>query len=139
MVALPPGEQVQIDFLNEVRENLDGVAVAGYVIPDAYWGDGIWGNDIWGNTWIGPDLGSIRQRQIPWTKPLVFKQGTVNIRGLASASMVLGNLYLRYQVQGYLLEVQQFPLPLGSNDGFLLANDGITILRNNTLVNLSPS
>jgi hypothetical protein len=137
MVALPPGEQVQIDFLNEVGQNLDGVAVAGYVIPQAYWGDGTWGNDIWGGTWLGPDQGTIRQRQIPWTTPLVFKQGTVNIRGLSSSGIVLGNLYLRYQVQGYLLEVQQFPVALGGG-AFLLANDGITILRNNTAVNLRP-
>jgi len=131
MVALPPGEQVQINFLTETRDVPDGVAVAGLVVPVA-----IWGQAIWGVTWTGPDSGVIRQRQIPWTVPLVFKQGRVNMRGLSSAGLAIGNLYLRFQVQGNMQEVPQIP-PDPMAD-FLLANDGVTILRDNRIVNLTP-
>jgi len=133
MVALQPLEQTQIDFLDEIRGPLDGVTLRGLDVPEA-----LWGRAIFGVTLTGPDPGTIRQRQIPWTLPLVFKQGRVNIRGLSSATVTLGNFYMRYQVLGYLLQVPQIPVAPADGDFFLLANDGVTILRSNGNVNMRP-
>jgi hypothetical protein len=98
-IALPPSESVQVDFLNEVRQNLDGVTLAGWNVPQALWGTGIWGYTV-----VGPASGAYMQRQLPWSQPLVFKQGIFNIRGNSSASMVIGNLYFRYQILGYMMQ-----------------------------------
>jgi len=133
MVALQPDELTQIDFLDEIRGPLDGVTLRGLDVPEA-----LWGTAIFGVTLTGPDPGTIRQRQIPWTLPLVFKQGRVNIRGLSSATVTLGNFYMRYQVLGYLLQVPQIPVAPSDEEFFLLANDGVTILRSNGNVNLRP-
>ena len=133
MVALQPDELTQIDFLDEIRGPLDGVTLRGLDVPEA-----LWGTAIFGVTLTGPDPGTIRQRQIPWTLPLVFKQGRVNIRGLSSATVTLGNFYMRYQVLGYLLQVPQIPVAPSDEEFFLLANDGVTILSSNGNVNLRP-
>lgn len=132
MVALPPGQQVQVNFLNETRVNLDGVAIAGLQIEASL--SSPWGGPIY----TGPDTGVIRQRQVPWTVPLIFKQGSVNVRGNSDPGIVVGNFYMRYQILGYLLEVPQIPAATPTDLSFLLANDGVTILRNNGPVNLRP-
>ena len=133
MVALQPDEQTQIDFLDEIRGPLDGVTLRGLNVPPA-----LWGTSYFGITLTGPDPGTIRQRQIPWNMPLVFKQGRVNIRGLSSGTVILGNFYMRYQVLGYLLQVPQVEAFRPTGDFFLLTNDGVTILRSNGNVNLRP-
>jgi len=133
MVALQPDEQAQIDFLDEIRGPLDGVTLRGLNVPEA-----LWGTAYFGITLTGPDPGTIRQRQIPWNIPLVFKQGRVNIRGLASKTVILGNFYMRYQVLGYLLQVPQVEAFRPAGDFFLLSNDGVTILRSDGNVNLRP-
>jgi hypothetical protein len=133
MVALQPDELVQIDFLEEIRGLLDGVTLRGLNVPPA-----LWGTSLWGVALTGPDPGTIRQRQIPWNIPLVFKQGRVNIGGFSSKTIALGNFYMRYQVLGYLLQVPQIPAAPPEEGFWLLANDGVTILRSNGGVNLTP-
>jgi hypothetical protein len=134
MVAIQPDEQTQINFLDEIRGPLNGVTLRGLDIPEA-----LWGAAIFGVTLTGPDPGTIRQRQIPWSIPLVFKQGRVNIRGLSSSTITLGNFYMLYQkTQGYPVQVPQIPVAPADEDFFLLANDGVTILRSNGNVNLRP-
>ena len=132
MVALPPGQQMQINFLNETRGILNGVAIAGFDIPPA-----LYGQAIFGQTFLGPDSGVIRQRRVPWTAPIIFKQGSVNIRGVSDPGIIVGNFYMRYQILGYMLEEIYIP-PAGEN--LLLANDGFTVLTINgpSLTSLSP-
>ncbi len=131
MVALMPEENIQVDFLDEVRANLDGVRIDGLVIPPSYFGEA-----QWGVSFISPDSGTIRQRQLPWTTPITFKQGTVNIRGNSSPSIVIGNLYLRYEILGYMLEIPQIPAAPFGGVPFLLSNDGMTVLQSNNLTRL---
>lgn len=134
MVALQPTELIRVMFLNEVGAPLDGVTVNGYVIPTVNWGSG-----YFDQTLVGPDNGAIRQRLLPWSKPLVFKQGTVNLRGLSSSTIIIGNLYLRYQITGYVLEVLQVPPEPTDDEIFFVANDGVTIIRDNTgNINIRP-
>jgi hypothetical protein len=98
-VALPPGESVQVDFLNEIGQNLDGVTLAGWNVPQALWGTGLFDYTV-----AGPASGAYMQRILPWSQPLVFKQGVFNIRGNSSTGLVIGNLYFRYQILGYMMQ-----------------------------------
>jgi hypothetical protein len=41
---------------------------------------------------------------LPWSQPLIFKQGVFDIRGNSSADLVIGNLYFRYQILGYMMQ-----------------------------------
>jgi hypothetical protein len=132
MVALPPGQSIQVDFLDETRVNLDGVTIAGFVIEPSL--SSPWGGPIF----TGPDTGVIRQRQIPWTVPLVFKQGSLNVRFVADPNIVIGNFYIHDLVAGYMIQVPQIPAATPADQVFLLANDGVTILRNNGPINLRP-
>ena len=87
--------------------------------------EALWGTSFFGITLTGPDPGTIRQRQIPWNIPLVFKQGRVNIRGLASKTVILGNFYMRYQVLGYLLQVPQVEAFRPTGDFFCCRTTGL--------------
>jgi hypothetical protein len=98
-IALPVGASVQVDFLNEVGQNLDGVTLAGWNVPQALWGTGLFDYTV-----AGPASGAYMQRMLPWSQPLVFKQGVFNIRGNSSGDLVIGNLYFRYQVLGYMMQ-----------------------------------
>jgi hypothetical protein len=98
-VALPVGQSVQVDFLNEVGQNLDGVTLAGWNVPQALWGTGLFDYTI-----AGPASGAYMQRMLPWSQPLIFKQGVFDIRGNSSADLVIGNLYFRYQILGYMMQ-----------------------------------
>ena len=119
-----------------MRNPVDGLTIYGLVIPEA-----IWGQMILGQTYAGPDPGSIRQRAMPWTIPVVFKQGSLNLRALASPTLTIGNWYARLEIASYILEIPQIPappFPYSQGSSFLLGNDGMTILGANTLTNLEP-
>lgn len=103
MIALQPEEQCQINFLNETRNALSGYTMTGLVIPPFSLGT----TQLGPPAWVGPDSGVIRQKLVWWDKPLIFKQGSINIRGLSSGTVVIGNFYARYQIGGYLIEVPQ--------------------------------
>jgi hypothetical protein len=98
-LALPIAESVQVNFLNEVRQNLCGVTLAGWNVPQA-----LWGHSTLDYTIAGPASGAYMQRLLPWYQPIVFKQGIFNIRGNSSAGLVLGNIYFPYQILGYAMQ-----------------------------------
>jgi hypothetical protein len=81
------------------------VAVTGFAalpsssIAGNQWNQMAWNHGIW-----GPLIGAIlMQRQLDWHISLLFKQGSLEVYGLADANTAIGNLYLRYQRTGYLL------------------------------------
>ncbi|HEY1858659.1 hypothetical protein [Acidocella sp.] len=47
--------------------------------------------------------GNLIQQQIAWDQPVVFKQMTVTAEGTSAQDVEVGNLYLRYQILGYLI------------------------------------
>lgn len=98
-IALPTQAAVQINFLNEVRQPLDGVTLSGWGTNQPLWGTGIYGYTVG-----GAYSGAFMQRGLSWSRPLVFKQGVFNIRGASDPDLVLGNLYFRYQVLGYFMQ-----------------------------------
>lgn len=95
----PPQAQVTIVAMDETMSVLDTVFQAGSGTAATVWGAFLWGAAPWfGGT------GVMKQRLIAWHIPIVFKQGAFQISGNSLGGLVLGNLYLRYQELGYLLE-----------------------------------
>lgn len=86
------------------------------------WGEFTWGQALWGG-----GSSPFQQRWVNWNEPLVFKQLTFQATGQSSASVRMGNLYMRYQVLGYILELAPpGPVPfyqLLSDQGVPLSSD----------------
>lgn len=88
---------IYVSFLDENQSVINTINImqgGSTTVWDAF----TWGSDPWlGSTF---DLQQIR---IPWTIPIVFKQGYVRITGPSFFGFKIGNLYLKYQPLGYLL------------------------------------
>jgi len=69
---------------------------------------------------------SLRQRSLDWTEPVIFKQMSIRVSGPSDDTVRIGNHYMRYEILGYNLD------DIG-DDNFLLAEDGVTILSDNTV------
>jgi hypothetical protein len=65
------------------------------------WDVGLWDVGIWD----GQGAGIYRQRAMHWHVPLVAKQLTFRLSADSAAGLRVGNLSLRYQRLGYMLEV----------------------------------
>ena len=48
--------------------------------------------------------GNFRQRAVNWNVPLVFKQATILVTGFSGDCTRIGNLYLEYDIKGYVIE-----------------------------------
>lgn len=108
MMMLPGGTSVAVSFLDEDGDTLNLVDVFGALAGNPpLWGSVEWGSFIWG----GQAASYLKQFRIPWTAPLVFKQGFLQITGLSAPGLALGNVYMGYQILGYLL--QDLPVPTG--------------------------
>ena len=44
---------------------------------------------------------TLREREILWTRPVIFKQMSVTFTGTSDAGVRLGNCYMRYEILGY--------------------------------------
>lgn len=99
-MSLPGGQAVGFSFLNEIGTVLNQVQITGPGGTPAIWGSFNWGGALWGSV-----VGQFREYNIPWTAPIVFKQGSILVVGASQGSFALGNLYLKYQPLGYLLNV----------------------------------
>ncbi len=94
--AMPDSQQVTILALDEDGNTLDTVALNGVGAGGGVWGSMTWGTGVWGGS-IRP----IRQYRLPWSIPLVFKQGTFRTTGVSELGFAVGNLYLKYSALGY--------------------------------------
>ena len=101
-MALPGGLTVGISCLNEVGLVLNQVSISAASSSPTVWGSFTWGASVWGSA-----TGYFREYNIPWTAPIIFKQMSILIVGISQAAFAIGNLYLKYQPLGYLLNVQQ--------------------------------
>lgn len=73
------GTSVTVSFLDENQNVLDSITISS----------------------TGANLQQVR---IPWTVPLVFKQGYVKVTGNSFGNFQIENLYLKYQPLGYLMQ-----------------------------------
>lgn len=95
----PPQTQVVVTIDDESMSVLDTIFMAGSGVSSTIWGSFTWGGAVWfGGT------GVMKQRRISPHFPIVFKQATVQLSGNSLGGLVIGNLYMRYQELGYLLE-----------------------------------
>jgi hypothetical protein len=86
---------------NEEAGNLlDSVTLTGAATGATVWGAFTWGApSLWGGA-----TGFFRQYPLNWSKALVFKQMTVTATTNALSGFSIGNLALRYQKLGYLMQ-----------------------------------
>lgn len=91
------GDPMTVSFVDDHGVILDQQPLP--TNPASLWGSMIWGVGIWGGM-----SGIFVQRQIPWSKPLVFKQGQVQVTGPSNYAVRIGNIYMRYQQLGYQLQ-----------------------------------
>lgn len=99
MVALPPGYNLSITTKDEQSDTLDIVN-----ITTSAQGNTIWGSFTWGAANWSSNAGAMRQYRVPWSKPLVFKQASLQIVGPSAANVKLGNNYFRVEKLGYLMQ-----------------------------------
>lgn len=99
-MALPGGQSVSISCVNEIGTVLNQVQISAVGSAPSTWGSFVWGAAPWGQA-----TGYFRQYDIPWTGPIIFKQMSIRVSVTSQAGFAIGNLYLKYQPLGYLLNV----------------------------------
>lgn len=63
-----------------------------------------WGGFNWGQAPWGPGQGAGLKHGVYWQGPLVFSQAAIQVGAASALGQVIGNLYLRYQIKGYMLQ-----------------------------------
>lgn len=97
-LQLPATSTVSIQATNEVGTILDTVYITATNTATTSWGGFTWGSSVWGAA-----TGYFQQYFVKWNTPLVFKQMSILVSGASYAGGAIGNLYMRYQILGYLL------------------------------------
>lgn len=97
---IPPQQQLAIQASDERGVGLNVQTLLAPLAPPTIWGGFIWGFAPWGSAEAG-----FYQRPVNWSQPLVFKQIKFLVTGVSAPGFALGNLYLKYQPLGYLLQV----------------------------------
>jgi hypothetical protein len=95
-LSLPTTQAITILAMDESGNTLDTVSLSGNGMGQALWNAFNWGSGVWGGA-VSP----FQQYELPWNKPLVFKQMTVRIVGASQSGFSIGNLYAKYQSLGY--------------------------------------
>lgn len=98
-LQLPPQLSLLIQANDEAGNLLGTVTITGAATGATVWGAFNWGASPWGGA-----TGFFRQYPINWTSVLVFKQMTVTATANALSGLSIGNLALRYQRLGYLMQ-----------------------------------
>lgn len=124
-MAVPVGLNVGFTVSNEIGTLLDQTSITGTGVSPSMWGSMTLGTDLWGSS-----SGYYRQYNIPWHVPLIFKQANLIAAGQSVAGTIIGNLYLKYQPLGYLLDIFVTP-PTPSP----AANDIVTEAGDNLVTN----
>lgn len=70
---------------------------------------------------------ALAQQQLAWTEPVVFKQMSIAATVTAAAKLEIGNLYLRYQILGYM--IAQASVEAGGPSYLLQENGGMIELE----------
>lgn len=122
-LALPVGLTVSFSCINEIGLTLNQVTLSAVGAIPTVWGSFTWGSGLWGSV-----TGYFREYNIPWTGPLIFKQMSILVVGASQDSFSIGNLYLKYQPLGYLLDVQQQLVPARPPQMYITTEGGIALV-----------
>jgi hypothetical protein len=121
-MKLPANQQITVQCINEDSLVLDTVYLSAPPSSAAAWGGFDWGAAPWGSA-----MGYFQQYQLPWSQPLVFKQMGLLITGNSLAGFAIGNLYLKYQILGYLLNVQSMLVTPIAPAQFITTEGGVEL------------
>ena len=99
--ASPASDPLQITALDEKGSFLDSITLT----PDPSGGNPIWGTAIWGAFNWGTAIASFRRYSVYWNKPLTFRQASMRVSASSDQGQLIGDLFVRYQVLGYGLDV----------------------------------
>lgn len=94
-ISLPFGTQCTVVAEDDQGNVIDQVTMLSEDTNPSIWGVAVWGVGLWGSA---PKM---RQRQIYWTEPLIFKQLSLRLSGNSDDDVKIGNLYLNFQQLGY--------------------------------------
>ena len=97
--SMAAGTSIQLVGYDMSGQGLDLTTVSDNTVS-SIWGTAIWGTAIWGG-----GTTPFQQRQVNWNQPLVFKQLSLVITGTSAYNVKISNLYMRYQILGYRLQV----------------------------------
>lgn len=98
-LALPAQNTVTVLATNEVGSTLNSTSVTGAAAAGPAWDSVVWGAFVWQAA-----TGSLRQYDLPWSAPLVFKQSSFILSGFSMAALAVGNVYMKYRPLGYRLQ-----------------------------------
>lgn len=97
MCSLPAGGQLTVIVADDTDSPIDQVFCPP-VDAQAQWGAFNFGSGTWTR-----NLSAFRQRQIPWSKPITFKQMFLKCSGPSQQGVKLGNWYVTVQRVDYTL------------------------------------
>lgn len=102
----PPQFTTGVLALDEAGNNLGAVSIVsqsqGQQPALSTWGSSVWGAFQWNQ--FSYYVQYYREYPVPWPAPLVFKQMQLRLTGNSVLGVGVGNLYLRYQKLGYLMQ-----------------------------------
>lgn len=93
--------------INQVTIVSQGGAIPPSPTPvpfNTVWGHFIWGQALWGSGTTGGGgstgtiLAPLAPYILPWTLPIVWSRGSINMSGASGQGFALGALHLRYQI-----------------------------------------
>ena len=122
-MALPGGLTIGVSCINEVGLVLNQVSISAVSFTPTVWGSFTWGAALWGSA-----TGYFREYNIPWTAPIIFKQMSILIVGASQNAFAIGNLYLKYQPLGYLLDIQQSLVAPKPAQEYIVTEGGVAIV-----------
>lgn len=97
-LGMPDGQQVACYALDEDGAIINSVLLTS-TVATAIWGGFIWGAALWAGA-----ANALAPRQLKWTIPIVFQRLAISVTGNCAQNLKLGDVYMRYQPLGYLLQ-----------------------------------
>ncbi len=121
-LSLISGFPALVVALDEQANVINSVQVVGPGSP-TIWGAFIWGSANWGGAFT-----RYMPRPVYWTEPVVFNRLQVQVTGLSEQVLTVGNMYMRYQITGYMNQDLAFSRILPPLESALLTEADAPIL-----------
>lgn len=100
-VQFTAGQNLRVSLFNDYGALLDQTTlVPRSTLESGEWGTMLWGSGVWGETTL-----PLREVPVLWNQPNVFKQASVQITGVSSYSLKVGNLYAMVEKVPYSILV----------------------------------
>lgn len=97
-IGMPDGQQVACYAIDENGAVYNSVVLVS-TVPTAIWGGFTWGSALWAGA-----SNALAPRQLKWAIPIVFQRLSIVATGNCAPNLKIGDVYLRYQQLGYLLQ-----------------------------------